>query len=110
MRRAPPAPSATPRKPDIQNWAFRSLCTATGCIATGTRLENMNVKIALDPAVTAVLRFTDGHWQQSPDPPDRFQVDHDLCLGVDGKLRPGSDTLIDAKTLEPQTDGTLRGV
>ena len=106
----PRAPSTAAPKPDIQNWAFRSLCTATGCIATGTRLEAMNAKIALDPAVTAVLRFTDGHWQQSLDPPDRSQADYDDCLGVDGRLRPGSEIAMDMKTFEPQTDGTLRGV
>ena len=106
----PRAPSSAPPKPDIQNWAFRSLCTATGCSATGTRLEDMNPKVALDPVVTAVLRFTDGHWQQSLDPPDRSQIDHDNCLGVDGKLRPGSEIPMDMKTFEPQTDGTLRGV
>ena len=101
----PPPPSATPPKPVI--WAFRSLCTATGCVATGTALDANNPTVAARPAVTARLRFTDGRWQYVT--PSRHKVDEPQCLGADQKVGPGSDTVVTSRTFEPQADGTLRG-
>jgi serine/threonine protein kinase, bacterial len=92
---------------NIHWWAFRSLCTSTGCVATGTQLDTNNPKIGLNPAVTSVLHFADGRWQETP---NRSQVDYDRCLGVDGKVIAGADTVMRAKSLEPQPDGTMRGV
>ena len=54
-----------------------------------------------------MLHFVDGHWQETP---KREQVDLPECLGVDGKVVPGAHTELLAWSLEPQVDGTLRGV
>jgi hypothetical protein len=59
------------------------------------------------PAVSSVLHFTDGHWQQTP---RRTQVDEQRCLGADGKIVAGGQTETHAWSLQPQPDGTLRGV
>ncbi len=100
-----------PLQPDTDNtswWAYRSLCgSSAGCVATGTKLDPHNPQVMLTPAFTAVLHFADGHWQ---DTPPRFQNDEPKCLGVDGKVVAGTETMVPVRSLEPQTDGTLRGV
>ena len=100
-----------PPQPDTDNtswWAYRSLCgSSAGCVATGTKLDPHNPQVMLTPAFTAVLHFADGHWQ---DTPPRFQNDEPKCLGVDGKVVAGTETMVPVRSLEPQTDGTLRGV
>jgi serine/threonine-protein kinase len=100
-----------PPQPNTDNtswWAYRSLCgSSTGCVATGTKLDPHNPQVVLTPALTAVLHFADGHWQ---DTPPRFQNDESKCLGVDGKVVAGTETVVPARSLEPQTDGTLQGV
>lgn len=81
-------------------WAFRSSCTATGCVATGSRLAETNHNEAKGGA--RVLRFADGHWQDTPyiHPPEQ-------CRGTSGTA---TDTSTLSWTLDPQPDGTLRGV
>jgi hypothetical protein len=81
-------------------WAFRSLCTATGCVATGSRLADTNHNEA--KGVAHVLHFADGHWQDTPylHPPEQ-------CRGTSGTV---TDTSTLSWSLEPQPDGTLRGV
>jgi serine/threonine-protein kinase len=81
-------------------WAFRSSCTATGCVATGSRLAEANHNEA--SGGTRVLRFADGHWQDTPylHPPAQ-------CRGASGTA---TDTSTLSWSLEPQPDGTLRGV
>jgi serine/threonine protein kinase, bacterial len=101
------APAPLPNTDNTLWWAFRSLCTSTGCVATGTGLDKTNPKVMRTPAVTSVLHFADGHWQQTP---DRIQQDQPRCLGVDGKVVAGAETITGAWSLEPQPDGTLRGV
>jgi serine/threonine-protein kinase len=101
---APPQPNSD----NTSWWSYRSLCrSSTGCVATGTKLDPHNPQVMLTPASTAVLHFADGHWQ---DTPPRFQNDEPKCLGVDGKVVAGTETMAPARSLEPQTDGTLRGV
>ena len=81
-------------------WAFRSSCTATGCVATGSRLAETNHNEARGGAL--VLRFAEGHWQDTPylHPPEQ-------CRGTSGTA---TDTSTLSWSLEPQPDGTLRGV
>ena len=88
-------------------WAFRSSCGSTGCVATGTMLDDKNHQVAQTPPRTADLHFVDGHWQRTP-----FQTqDHQpRCLGADGKIAAGEQTDVIAWSAEPQPDGTLRGV
>jgi serine/threonine-protein kinase len=100
-----------PPQPNTDNtswWAYRSLCTSSiGCVAIGTKFDPHNPRVMLTPASTAVLHFADGHWK---DTPPRFQNDEPKCLGVDGKVVAGTETMAPARSLEPQPDGTLRGV
>ena len=94
--------------PDDDRWyAFRSLCTTTGCVATGTKLDNKNPQAMYTPAVTSVWHFTDNHWQETP---IRSQENYPKCLGVDGKIVAGARTEASSYSLEPQADGMLRGV
>lgn len=79
-------------------WAFRSLCTSTGCVATGSKLVDTNHQAAA--GVPKVLRIADGHWQDTP----YLQPPHQ-CPGTNG-----TDTATLSLSLEPQSDGTLRGV
>src|SRR5271156_2236269 len=88
-------------------WAFRSSCGSTGCVATGTMLDEKNHQVAGTPPHTADLHFVNGHWQRTP-----FQTqDHQArCLGADEKIAGGEQTDVIAWSAEPQPDGTLRGV
>jgi serine/threonine protein kinase, bacterial len=88
-------------------WAFRSLCGSAGCVATAAGLDNTNPKLIRSPAITAALHFADGQWQQMPFP---SQVDYPRCLGADGKVVAGAETVAIVRSLEPLPDGTLRGV
>ena len=98
------APSTSP----ISDWAFRSVCSRTGCVATGTQLDSANPKNPASPPSTSVLYFTDGYWRETFTP-DRVQVAHTECLRFDG-VGPGTETRSFTRTLEPQPDGALRGV
>ncbi|MGO9151838.1 MAG: serine/threonine-protein kinase [Mycobacterium sp.] len=57
------APDPHPNTDNTAWWAFRSSCTSTGCVATGTKLDDNNHQVASTPPHTADFRFTDGHWQ-----------------------------------------------
>lgn len=41
-------------------WAFRSYCSTTGCVATGTVLDNKDQQLAATPPRTAELHFVNG--------------------------------------------------
>ena len=101
---APPQPSTD----NTSWWAYRSLCRSSReCVATGTKLDPHNPRATLTPASTAVLHFADGHWK---DTPPRFQNDEPKCLGADGKVMAGTETMAPVRSMEPQPDGTLRGI
>jgi serine/threonine-protein kinase len=86
-------------------WAFLSACTATGCAATGTKLDNTDHDAAKTTGSgnTGVLHFVDGHWQSAP-----------RELQTQCRAAHGTQTSTQAETvvwsLTPQPDGTLRGV
>ena len=63
--------------------------------------------MARNPASTSTLHFVDGQWHE---PPIRQQVNYPQCLGLDGKIVPGSRTELTSWSVEPQPDGTLRGI
>ena len=88
-------------------YAFRSSCGATGCAATGTRLDNNNHQVAFTPASTTVMHFVGGHWQKVP---ARTPQPVKQCLGPNGTVVAGEETELMALSWEPQPDGTLRGV
>ena len=79
-------------------WAFRSVCTTGGCVATGTWLSDNNQRQAVGVAI--VLRFIDGHWQNTP-----FHSAAP-CPGKSGSV---TENLTDRWSWMPQPDGTLRG-
>lgn len=101
------APDPQPNTDNTDWWAFRSSCSSTGCVATATKLDNKNHQVAATPLHTADLRFRDGHWQRTP---VEIQSRHPRCLGTDGKITAGEDTVSVAWSLDPQPDGTLRGL
>ena len=101
------APAPQPNTDNIGWWAYRSSCTSTGCVATGTGLDKNNHQVARTPALTAGFHFVDGHWQSSLSP---RQVPRPWCLGANGTVVAGADTETFSWSLEPQPDGTLRGV
>mgnify|MGYP005810067359 CR=1 FL=1 len=82
-------------------WAFRSVCTANGCAATGTRLDNATHQTA-DGAKTDTLHFVGGYWQGAP------QQDRLTCTQPHGQARAAQQETL-AWSLAPQSDGTLRG-
>jgi serine/threonine-protein kinase len=86
-------------------WAFSSACTATGCAATGTKLDDANhtVAKATGSGNTGVLHFVDGHWRAEP---RQIQVQCRTSRG--GPTSTQSETVV--TTLAPQPDGALRGV
>lgn len=86
-------------------WTFRSVCTGSGCTATGTKLNDVNHQVAKTAGSgnTGVLHFVNGHWQGAP-------------RQVQMRCRPARTTTTAVQTevvvwsLTPQPDGTLRGV
>jgi serine/threonine protein kinase, bacterial len=86
-------------------WAFNSACTASGCAATGTKLDDVTHQWAKTTgnANTGVLHFVDGQWQGEP---RQVQVQCRAARG--GPATTQSETVV--WSLTPQSDGTLRGV
>ena len=78
-------------------WAFRSLCTSSGCVATGVQLRTTNQQEATGRA--DVLRFTNGHWQNMP-----------AASPVQCPEQNATDTVSRVWSWMPQPDGTFRGV
>jgi hypothetical protein len=83
-----------PIAPISNPYAFRSACSPTGCVATGTLLHGDDIKRAADFAVT--LDYVDGGWQMVA--ADTFTCD-------DGSTTPG----ISAWFLKPGPNGSLAG-
>jgi serine/threonine protein kinase, bacterial len=86
-------------------WAFSSACTATGCAATGTKLDDASHQMAKTTGTgnAGVLHFVDGHWQAEP-----RQVQTQCRAARGGPMTTQSETVV--WTLTPEPDGTLRGV
>ncbi len=86
-------------------WAFTSACTANGCAATGTKLDETSHTEAKATGTgnTGVLHFVDGNWQAEP---RQIQVACRTSRG--GPMSTQSETVV--WTLTPEPDGTLRGV
>jgi serine/threonine protein kinase, bacterial len=102
------APTAPPPNTDsVGWWAFRSLCTSPGCVATVAELNKSNPQVRGAKDDVHSYRFADGHWQATP---SRRRVNFDRCIGENGTIVPGSRTQLDTTSLEPQPDGTLHGV
>jgi serine/threonine-protein kinase len=87
-------------------WALHSLCTSTGCVATASELDPKDHQVAHTPATSAEYRFVDGRWQSAP---VQRQLGQPRCLGADGHVVAGPNTVMLTWSLAPQPDGTLRG-
>ena len=93
--------------PDATWWAFRSQCTADGCVAAGAKLDAADHTIADKSGATITLRFVDDRWQSEP---RQERVQYSECGIQNGKRAPGADTEKTVWTWHPQPDGTLRGL
>ena len=101
-----PPPEGQPKSQT--HWgASRSTCTPNGCTAATTALDDKNHDIADTPPTTRQWRFVNGRWETAPDR-DREKVD--WCTGDEDKKVAGEQTVSYTKWLQPQLDGTLRGV
>ena len=89
---------------DSNWWAFRSACTASGCAATGTQLDDATHQVAstTDGGQSDSLRFVAGYWQGAP------QQERLGCVQPSGQVRATQQETV-AWSLAPQADGTLRG-
>jgi hypothetical protein len=101
------APYAIHTADNTSWWAFHSSCRSTECVATATQLDTKNPRVARTPAQSATYRFVEGHWQSTP---VQRQLDQPRCLGPNGQVVAGANTVILTWSLEPQPDGALRGV
>jgi serine/threonine-protein kinase len=86
-------------------WAFNSACTASGCAATGTKLDDATHQWAKTTGAgdTGVLHFVDGHWQGEP---RQVQVQCRKSRGA--PMSTQAETVV--WSLTPEPDGTVRGV
>lgn len=94
---------------DIAWAAFRSQCTPAGCVARNVALDNKNPHV-IDAATGAEpkdYRYANGRWLETP---IRRQQSVDSCLGANDAIVAGAFTTVIANYLDPQPDGTLRGV
>lgn len=80
-------------------WAFRSACLPAGCTAHGAKLDKDNHQRFDSANFTDDLTYINGAWQDATP----AAVQHDCGNGK-------SETVSVSWGLEPQPDGTLRGV
>lgn len=82
----------------LHEWrAYRSRCTASGCVATAAMLDSTNPTEA--PGGAGVLRFVEGEWRLRP-----------RVVRLPCEYTPTiEETTEISQTLEPLPDGTLRG-
>jgi serine/threonine-protein kinase len=90
---------------DTTWWSFSSACTASGCAATGTKLDEASHSSAKSTGTgnTSVLHYVDGHWQSEP---RQMQAQCQKAHGA--PMVTQSETVV--WSLTPEPDGTLRGV
>jgi serine/threonine-protein kinase len=100
------APYAVHTTDNTSWWAFHSSCRSTGCVATATELDPKDHQVAHTPAQSVEYRFVDGRWQSAP---VQRQLGQPRCLGADGHVVAGANTVMLTWSLAPQPDGTLRG-
>jgi hypothetical protein len=83
-------------------YAFRSVCTPAGCIATGTLLDSKNLQAAATPVTNFVLHWINGRWQAD----DR--TDQLVCY-TNGDYQERHRTSIDTMVFVPQPGGRFSG-
>ncbi|BBX97553.1 serine/threonine protein kinase [Mycobacterium lacus] len=92
-----------PQPPDVSTWwAFRSSCTPTTCVATGTLLDdNDHTRAKPDGGRPIILDFTDGRWQSRP------ETVVFPCVGPNGEAK--TQTTLQALSLRLQPQHELVG-
>lgn len=88
-----------PIDPRSRWWAYRSLCTTSGCVATAAQVGDDNHQEPTGMAA-GVLHFIDGQWRYKP------SIQSLDCSPTDKTY----DTDTVSWSFDPQPDGTLRGV
>ena len=106
---SPNSPSETNSKPETHWAAFRSTCTPAGCTATSTGLDDKTHTVADTPSITRQWHFVNGRWVTASDR-ERSPIDSCRFDDNENKRVAGDETISHTKWLEPQPDGTLRGV
>jgi serine/threonine protein kinase, bacterial len=101
------APFAVHTTENTAWWAFHSSCGSTGCTATATQLDTNNHQVGHTPPESANYRFAEGRWQSTP---AQRQLAQPRCLGPDGQVAAGANTVLMSWSFEPQPDNTLRGL
>jgi serine/threonine protein kinase, bacterial len=95
--------TSDPQPPDVSTWwAFRTACTLTSCVATGTLLNDTDHQ-SVSPIAgnkPLVLDFRDGAWRSRPD------TVMFACIGPDGAA--ANQTTTQTIWLQ-QAHGELRG-
>ena len=81
-------------------WAFRSVCTPTGCAAVGSQLAESNQEEGT--GTTSVVHFADGQWRGTPTLQSPMECDTTNKQGREDETRLWS--------WDPQNDGTFRGM
>ena len=100
-----PPPENEPQT-ETAYWAYRSVCTAKGCVATATGLDDTH-KVASTPNVSSVWHYADDEWQRTP---ERLRGEYENCSVQGDKEIAGGDTEMWTWSMKPQSDGTLRGL
>jgi hypothetical protein len=80
-------------------FAFRSTCTAKGCIATGSRLRDNDLRQLAAPPFSVVLDYVDGEWVTTF-PAVETCGDGDTPVLVSWALRPGDDKTLAGTRIE----------
>lgn len=93
---APNPSSNSDSKPTYQ--AFRSLCRATGCIATNATLDNNIQQVAI--ASLGLFRWVDEEWQNASGA---------MEIPCSDSNKTVTDTEVASYSLKPQPDGSLQG-
>jgi len=81
-------------------WAFRSVCTPTGCAAAGSELAESNQQEGT--GTTSVLHFSDGHWQGT--------LTLQAPMDCEKTNKPGHDDETRLWSWDPQPDSTFKGL
>jgi hypothetical protein len=89
----------TPYDPFSRWFAFRSTCTATGCIATGSRLKDDDPGELADPPFSVVLDYVGGEWVTTF-PAQEPCGDKDTPVLVSWALKPGDDASLAGTRIE----------
>jgi hypothetical protein len=82
-------------------WAFRSVCTTTGCVATAAEVDDINHQIPSADHDHSVWRWNFGGWTEDPD--------HNTSpCGSTANSPQSTATMV--RTLAPRPDGTFTGM